>query len=125
MIIGLSAIFPCDDIEKTASFYEDKLGFRAVKYLTVAEPHICLYKDDVEIILTRTAGTTSFKPNRVLYGYGYDAYFYTKNQEKLAQTFEAAGVNFVRPLSTTDYGNTEFVIEDCDGRHLAFGCKNS
>ena len=125
MIIGLSAIFPCDDIEKTASFYEDKLGFRAVKYLTVAEPHICLYKDAAEIILTKNAGKTSFQPNRVLYGYGYDAYFYTKKQEELARNFETAGVNFVRPLSTTDYGNKEFVIEDSDGRHLAFGCKNS
>lgn len=125
MIIGLSAIFPCDDIEKTASFYEDKLGFRAVKYLTVAEPHICLYKDDVEIILMKNVGKDSFKPNHVLYGYGYDAYFYTKNQEELARNFETAGVNFVRPLSTTDYGNNEFVIEDCDGRYLAFSCKNS
>lgn len=124
MLIGLSAIFPCDDIEKTASFYEDKLGFRAVKYLTVAEPHICLYKDATEIILTKNAGKTSFQPNRVLYGYGYDAYFYTKKQEELARNFETAGVNFVRPLNTTDYDNNEFVIEDCDGRHLAFGCKN-
>ena len=124
MLIGLSAIFPCDDIEKTSSFYENKLGFRAVKYLTVAEPHICLYKDDVEIILTKSL-SKNFQPNRVLYGYGYDVYFYTKNQEELARSFGTAGVKFIRTLSTTDYGNKEFVIEDCDGRHLAFGCKIS
>lgn len=62
-------------------------------------------------------------PNRELYGYGYDAYFITKQQEQLEKEFEAAGVNIVRALSNTDYNNKEFVIEDVDGRWIAFGIK--
>nr|WP_318245823.1 hypothetical protein [Bacillus tianshenii] len=58
-----------------------------------------------------------------MYGYGYDAYFITKNQEELQQEFIEAGVNVVRPLGSTDYENKEFVIEDIDGRWLAFGIK--
>ena len=81
-ISGLSCIFPSPDIKKTSGFYVSKLGFRAVEYLECAEPHICLYRDDIEIILLQ-ANTDHVIPNRTLYGYGYDAYLYTGNQEFL------------------------------------------
>jgi len=46
-------IFPSPDIKKTARFYTEKMGFRAVPYLDASEPHICLYRDSTEIILTK------------------------------------------------------------------------
>ena len=122
MLIGLSAILPCEDIEKTAQFYEEKLGFTAKKYLEVTEPHICLYRDSAEIILIKALKGT-FRPNHTLYGYGEDIYFYTRKQEQLEEEFKANKVKFIKPLCITDYNNKEFVIEDCDGRHIAFGCK--
>ena len=33
------------------------------------------------------------------------------------------GVKFIKYLNVTDYNNKEFVIEDTDGRRLAFGIK--
>ena len=65
-IRGLSCIFPVPDIKKTAGFYVLELGFRAVEYLECKEPHICLYRDDLEIILLQ-ANTDSIMPNRTLY----------------------------------------------------------
>ena len=118
---GLSCIFPVPDMEKTAEFYTSKLGFRAVAYLECKEPHICLYRDDAEIILLKAA--TSVIPNRTLYGYGFDAYLYTAEQESLEKEYTDNGVRFVRHLNVTDYRNREFVIEDPDGRWLAFGLK--
>ena len=120
-IRGLSCIFPTPDIQKTAKYYTEKLGFRAVEYLQCAEPHICLYRDDSEIILLKA--NTAVIPNRTLYGYGFDAYFYTEFQEQLEQEFSQKGVKFARPLKVTDYQNKEFVLEDIDGRWLAFGLK--
>ena len=120
-ISGLSCIFPVPDIERTAEFYVRCMGFRAVKYLDCAEPHICLYRYGAEIILLRAG--REVLPNRELYGYGYDAYLYTDEQEALEREMRAAGVRIVRALNTTDYGNREFVAEDADGRWLAFGRK--
>ena len=120
-IRGLSCIFPVPDIQKTAEYYTSKLGFRAVEYLQCAEPHICLYRDDSEIILLQ--GNKEVIPNRTLYGYGFDAYLYTEFQEQLEQEFAEKGVKFARPLKVTDYQNKEFVVEDVDGRWLAFGLK--
>ena len=116
------SIFPSPRIEETAKYYEDVPGFHAVQYLDAKEPHICLYRDSTEIILT-IANTDKVFPNRELYGYGYDAYFITGDQEELQNEFMAKGANIIRPLQKTDYHNQEFVIEDIDGRWIGFGIK--
>lgn len=115
-------VFPTPDIEKTADYYTAYLKFRAVRFLDAEEPHICLYRDSTEIILTKANGQRVI-PNRELYGYGYDAYFITDDQESLQTEFMSAGVKIVRYLAKTDYHNQEFVIEDTDGRWLGFGIK--
>ena len=86
------------------------------------EPHICLYRDTTEIILTQTNGQRVI-PNRELYGYGYDAYFITKDQEELQEELVNSNVKIVRSLNNTDYNNKEFVVEDINGRWIAFGIK--
>ncbi len=61
---GLSCIFPVPDIKNTAQYYVSVLGFRAVEYLSCEQPHICLYRDNAEIILIKT--DASVIPNRTL-----------------------------------------------------------
>ncbi len=114
-------IFPTPDMNKTAEFYV-QLGFRAVYYLDSAEPHVCLYKDLIEIVLTQSKVET-YLPNREIHGYGYDAYFISDTQEKIEQELIRLGVKIVRPLGVTDYNNHEFVFEDVDGRWIAVGTK--
>jgi catechol 2,3-dioxygenase-like lactoylglutathione lyase family enzyme len=115
-------VFPVPDIIKTSDYYEKVMGFRSVKYLASHEPHVCLYRDYTEIILTQSGGRNVI-PNRELYGYGYDAYFITENQEQLQQELKIAGANIVKPLFKTDFHNQEFVVEDIDGRWIGFGFK--
>jgi catechol 2,3-dioxygenase-like lactoylglutathione lyase family enzyme len=122
MLFASHCVFPAPDILKTSEYYEKVLGFRAIQYLDAKEPHICLYRDSTEIILTQSNGQKVI-PNRILYGYGYDAYFITDNQEKLQEEFMNAGANIVRPLFKTDYHNQEFVVEEFDGRWIGFGIK--
>src|SRR5690554_2303926 len=121
-LIESHCVFPTPDIIKTSDYYQSVMGFEEVKYLDAEEPHICLYRDSTEIILTKSNGQKVI-PNRELYGYGYDAYFITDQQEALQEELKDAGAEIVRPLSNTDYNNFEFVIEDIDGRWIAFGKK--
>lgn len=123
-LMGSSCIFPCKDIRKTAEYYKSKLEFDTVEYLQSEQPHICIYKDNIEIILTQ-ANCNEIKPNRLLYGYGYDAYIYTSDQSELQEKLERSGVKIAIPLGRTDYDNNEFVIEDIDGRWIAFGLKEN
>ncbi|GHV18632.1 hypothetical protein FACS18949_00830 [Clostridia bacterium] len=115
-------IFPTPNIEQTSEFYVAVMGFRAVRYLEAKEPHICLYRDSTEIILT-LANTDKIYPNRELYGYGYDAYFITDDQQALQDEFLEKGAKVIRLLQKTDYHNQEFVVEDIDGRWIGFGIK--
>ena len=116
-------VFPAPDIERTSKYYQAVMGFRAVKYLDAKEPHICLYRDGAEIILT-SANADRVYPNRELYGYGYDAYFITDDQQALQDDFIEKGAAVVRSLQETEYHNTEFVVEDIDGRWIGFGIKS-
>ena len=81
-----------------------------------------MYKDNIEIILTQ-AQSEEIEPNRILYGYGYDAYLYTNNQLELQEKLEQLWVKLSISLCKTDYDNKEFVIEDIDERWIAFGFK--
>ena len=120
-VSGLSCIFPTPDPGRAVAFYES-LGFKAVWYGKAAERHVCLYLGDAEIVLTDSSGR-EVSPNRALYGYGYDAYLYAVDPAALYGQFRQAGVKIARPLGMTDYGNLEFVVEDPDGRWVAFGVK--
>ena len=122
MMYSILAVFPVPNMNKTSDFYVKNLGFRCVEYTDSSEPHMCLYKDNIEIILTDSKGK-KVVPNRELYGYGYDTYVIVDNQEALQKEFEAKKLKIVRRVSETDYGNKELVLEDIDGRWLGFGMK--
>lgn len=114
-------IFPSSAFLETKAFYE-RLGFRAVCYLDSSQPHVCLYRDSVEIILTKSS-LERIRPNREVHGYGYDAYFISGNQAALYDEIKRGGVKIVKELNRTDYGNAEFVFEDNEGRWIAVGRK--
>ena len=122
LLLDSHCVFPTPDIKRTAAYYVNVMGFRAVEYLDVKEPHICLYRDNTEIILTQ-ANSEKVYPNRELYGYGEDAYFITDEQEALQSELREKGANIVSELRLTDYNNREFTVEDIDGRRIVFGIK--
>ena len=123
MLYRTLAMFPSEDLNRTAEFYEQKMGFRRVDYMESKEPHICLYRGETEIIVTGIINGASFVPNRELYGYGADAYFITDEQDALYEEFQNYGVTVVEPPHMTDYFNYEFKVRDIDGRNLIFGKK--
>lgn len=114
-----SCVFPTPDMDKTAEWYSRCLGFRAERYLNDSEPHICLYREDIEIILTDSNGAP-VRTNRDLYGSGCDGFFATDAVEALQREFMAKGARIPKPLENSKGGNYGFVVEDMDGRYLDF-----
>jgi catechol 2,3-dioxygenase-like lactoylglutathione lyase family enzyme len=122
MIAMTHGVFSTPNIIRTSEFYEKVMGFKSVQYLNDKEPHICLYRDSTEIILTNSNGQELI-PKRKSYGHWYDAYFITDNQKKLQEELRTAGANIVLQLFHTEYNHQEFVVEDVDGRWICFGIK--
>ncbi|GAK49953.1 glyoxalase/bleomycin resistance protein/dioxygenase [Candidatus Moduliflexus flocculans] len=114
-------IFPSSTILETKEFYE-QIGFRAVSYLESNQPHICLYKDSIEIVLTKSR-LEKIRPNREVHGYGYDAYFISTNQLDFYNEIKNKNITIVKEFNLTDYSNREFIFEDNEGRWIAIGCK--
>jgi len=116
-------VFVTPDVQKTATYYQDVLGFRVVEHYDQAEPFAALYRDAVEIVVVQ-ARYGEVVPNRTRYGAGYDAYLDPEDVQDvdvLYADWKAQGATIVSPPAMTAYGSYEFVLEDVDGRLIGVG----
>ena len=116
-----AAVFACEDIYKTAVFYEDKLGFKASHLDDEAMPHIKLTRDNIAIVLVKGSGAVT-KPLRE-FGIKYDMYIYCSEPFLLHNEVAGNGIKIVEDLPEAKAAqsmttNRQFVFEDIDGRHI-------
>lgn len=116
-----AAVFACEDIYKTAVFYEDKLGFKASHLDDEAMPHIKLTRDNIAIVLVKGEGDIT-KPARN-FGIKYDMYIYCSEPFLLHNEVAGNGIKIVEDLPEAKAAqsmttNRQFVFEDIDGRHI-------
>jgi hypothetical protein len=116
-----AAVFACEDIYKTALFYEDKLGFKAAHLDDEAMPHIKLVRDNIAIVLVKGEGAVT-KPMRE-FGIDYDMYIYCSEPFLLHNEVAANGIKIIETLPEAKEAqkqnkNRQFVFEDIDGRHI-------
>ncbi len=116
-----AAVFACADIYRTAVFYEDKLGFKAVHLDDEAMPHIKLERDNIAIVLVKGEGAV-IKPARE-FGIKYDMYIYCSEPFLLHNEISGNGVKITEDLPDAKTAqemttNRQFVFEDIDGRHI-------
>ena len=116
-----AAVFICEDIYKTALFYENKLGFKAAHLDDEAMPHIKLTRDNIAIVLVSGEGALA-KPMRE-FGIRYDMYIYCSEPFLLHNEIAGNGIKIVEDLpeakaAQSQTTNRQFVFEDIDGRHI-------
>ena len=116
-----AAVFACEDIYKTAVFYEDKLGFKASHLDDEAMPHIKLTRDNIAIVLVNGTGAVT-KPLRE-FGIKYDMYIYCSEPFLLHNEVAGNGIKIIEDLPEAKAAqsmatNRQFVFEDIDGRHI-------
>ena len=116
-----AAVFACEDIYKTAIFYEDKLGFKSTHLDDEAMPHIKLVRDNIAIVLVKGSGDIT-KPARN-FGIKYDMYIYCSEPFLLHNEVAGNGIKIVEDLPEAKAAqgmttNRQFVFEDINGRHI-------
>ena len=116
-----AAVFACEDIYKTALFYENKLGFKAAHLDDEAMPHIKLVRDNIAIVLVKSEGAIT-KPLRE-FGIKYDMYIYCSEPFLLHNEVAANSIKIIEALPEAKEAqkqgtNRQFVFEDIDGRHI-------
>ncbi len=122
-LVNCAGVFVTPDVERTAAYYREVLGFRVVQHYENVEKFAALYRDEVEIVVVQ-AQYGEVLSNRRRYGAGYDAYLDPEEVEgvdPLYAEWKANGARIVSPPAMTPYGSYEFVLEDIDGRLIGVG----
>ncbi len=122
-LANAAVVFVTPDVQKTAEYYRDVLGFRVAEHFDKEEKLAALYRDAVEIIVVQSKHGTVLS-NQERYGARYDAYLDPEEVEDvdpLHAELKEKGAKILSPPSLTSYGCYEFVLEDIDGRRIGVG----
>jgi catechol 2,3-dioxygenase-like lactoylglutathione lyase family enzyme len=123
---NLNQIWPCfivSNVELSAAFYVDKLGFE-VRYMAPDEgPFFAIVgREQISIMLKAIAPDIKPVPNHTRHEWArLDAYIVAADPDALFEEYTAAGVTFHKPLKDDDDGLRGFEVKDGDGYVLFFG----
>lgn len=104
--------FYSDDIQRTADFYKEMLGFSSERYPFGDREHLLL-----------TAGSVDIEVTDLKEGSQECARIMTARLDAIYSSLEKKGANIIDTPHITEAGNREFSIYDCDGRVITFFVK--
>ena len=103
--------FQVSDVERTARWYRDLLGFSVVAMMGEPTPYFGLVvREGAEIALVQNDDPQ-----------GNGCYIYVTGVDALYEELRGKGADFDGDLTTQPWGNRDFVIPDPDGHHIAIG----
>ena len=103
--------FQVSDVQRTAEWYRDLLGFEIVAMMGEPKPYFALViREGAEIALVQN---DSPQEN--------GCYIYVTEVDAVHDQLRSAGATFTGELTTQPWGNRDFVIRDPDGHQIAIG----
>lgn len=113
--------FPVANVEQSAAFYEQKLGFRTDYAAGSPLQFAICSRDGFAIMLRRVSQPELIVPSEKQGG-TWDAFFWVDDAQALHAELSAKGVEIVYgPLIQEAYHMKEFAVRDHDGHVLGFG----
>jgi uncharacterized glyoxalase superfamily protein PhnB len=120
MIHQIVPVFFTMDILGTIAYYQEKLGFNC-RGTWQDPPVYAIVARDQHAIHFRCADPPRNNPEKYSDEL-LDAYLFIEDSDALYAEYAARGVEFTRAPANMPWQCREFVVKDCDGRLLAFGC---
>ena len=120
-LLRMAPYFPVAEVERSASHYEDVLGFRR-EYVAGTPPQFAiLSRDGLPIMLRLVTEPALISPNEKQGG-TWDAFFWVRDARALHAELQANGADVVYgPTVQESYQMEEFAVRDGDGYVLGFG----
>ncbi len=122
---NLGAVSPCfivSDLNRTLSFYCDKLGFESRFREPDPNPFFAIVGRDTAQLFVKSEKNVLPQPNHSRHAHmRLDAFVYVEDPDALAVEFSGRDVDFSAPLKDTNDGLRGFEIRDPDGYVLFFG----
>ena len=119
---AVSPSFIVTDLNRTLSFYCDKLGFEERFREPDEDPFFAIVGRDTAQLFVKAEKNVLPQPNHTRHKFmRLDAFVYVEDPDALAAEFSGRGVEFSEPLRDTDDGLRGFETRDPDGYVWFFG----
>jgi catechol 2,3-dioxygenase-like lactoylglutathione lyase family enzyme len=109
--LGASPILPVADVEATAHFFSEKLGFETVG----------LWHEPNYGVVRRGQTVIEFGSGRKEFAGSGVCFIHVENADQVHEEWQAQDIEFVGDLSDRDYGSRDFRIRDNNGNMLIIG----
>lgn len=114
-IIGTRYVLAVNNLEKSANFYKDKLGFQTV---WEEDSWHFLARDAIKIMLGECPDD---QPASELNCHSYFAYLEVENIDELYKEYNLRQVEILSDIENKPWRQREFSIRTIDGHRITFG----
>lgn len=119
---GVVPVFLVDDVEATAQYYRDVLGFEVDFVWGEGPSYGRVVRDDAIIDFVRSnppGSRNSIAASGV--AHGADALIVVSDVEEVYIELQEKGITVLEPLAAREYGMLDCMIEDMNGYRLTIG----
>lgn len=120
-ITGSAPILLVKDVEASANYYRDKVGFTYERFWGEPPGFCILQRGNFHLMLSRAENEADIIPNWKVVHNMWNVYFWVDDAKKMYEELKASGATIDYQLGLKDYGCLEFGIQDLDGYDIAFG----
>ena len=118
-ITGNRYVLAVNNLERSADFYKNKLGFRT---LWEGGGWHFLIRDNIKIMIGECADD---QPAYDIGSHSYFAYLEVENIDELYREYQSKQVDVLSDIENKSWGQREFSIRTIDGHRITFGEKVS
>ncbi len=120
-IVGSAPILLVKDVEKSANYYRDKVGFKYDRFWGDPPGFCILGRDGFHLMLSRVEDDRHIIPHYKVVHNMWNVYFWVDDAKKFYDNMVVSRAKIDYHLEEKDYGCLEFGIQDLDGYDIAFG----
>ena len=120
-ICGGATILLAADVEKSANYDRDQLGFHYHRFWGDPPGFCILHRDRFSVMLALARDPQDIVPRHRAIDEMWDIYFWVTDADAMFREFQEAGAKLAYGPQNTSYGCREFGVKDLDGHIIAFG----
>jgi len=119
-LTGSSAVLLVFDLEHSASYYRDMLGFECQMYGDPPD-FMSASRDDVVVLMALCREPHKIVPNRKIVDKIWNVYIRVDDVDGISSEIQRRGTPIDYSLYNAPHGFREFGVTDPDGHDIAFG----
>jgi uncharacterized glyoxalase superfamily protein PhnB len=119
-IIGIAPELVVTDVQKTAEYYKEALGFNIIGIIANPPVYAMVERDGFQVHFAKS-DHKNIKTNRELRSISHDFILWVPEIDSFFEELQSKNVKIIETIVRRTYGSREFVFEDCDGHIILVG----